>query len=76
MNFRVAGCLLPHTDPHNTPDFKNGNLTFVSATLGRTATFKCVAKNLVGQKTVTTFFYFGPATDSFIDRVRLKYHQL
>ena len=36
-------------------DFKNGNLTFVSATLGRTATFKCVAKNLVGQKTVSIY---------------------
>jgi hypothetical protein len=49
-----SGCLLSHTDPpHNTPDFKNGNLTFVSATLGRTATFKCEAKHLVGQKTVS-----------------------
>ena len=52
----LSGCLLSQTDPpphSHSPDFKNGNLTFVSATLGRTATFKCVAKNLVGQKTVS-----------------------
>ena len=29
-----------------------GNLTVVKATLGREATIKCVAMNLVGQKTV------------------------
>ena len=29
-----------------------GNVTITRATIGRSATMKCVAKNLVGQKTV------------------------
>ena len=31
------------------------NVTLTRATVGRSATMKCVAKNLVGQKTVSTY---------------------
>ena len=34
---------------------QSNNITFVKATLGRKATIKCVAQNLVGQKTVSVF---------------------
>jgi hypothetical protein len=40
-----------------TLDPNDGNATSVSATLGRSATLKCVANNLVGQKTVNKTFY-------------------
>ena len=36
----------------STSQMTRGNLTVVKATLGREATIKCVAMNLVGQKTV------------------------
>jgi len=45
----ITGCL---ADTKEATDFNSGNTTHVSATIGRTATFKCTAKNLVGQKTV------------------------
>ena len=38
--------------PINTVTYSNNNVTFVKATVGRKATIKCVAVNLVGQKTV------------------------
>ena len=34
------------------PKTDGQNITLTKATLGRTATMKCAAKNLVGQKTV------------------------
>ena len=36
---------------------QSNNITFVKATLGRKATIKCVAQNLVGQKTVSLFLH-------------------
>ena len=38
---------------------QTNNITFVKATLGRKATIKCVAQNLVGQKTVSTYIVFS-----------------
>ena len=38
---------------------QSNNITFVKATLGRKATIKCVAQNLVGQKTVSILYFHG-----------------
>ena len=37
---------------------QSNNITFVKATLGRKATIRCVAQNLVGQKTVSIYCIF------------------
>ena len=38
---------------------QSNNITFVKATLGRKATIKCVAQNLVGQKTVSILYFYA-----------------
>jgi hypothetical protein len=53
----LAGCFISASNNNVTLDPNDGNATSVSATLGRSATLKCVANNLVGQKTVNKTFY-------------------
>ena len=48
------------------------NVTFVKATLGRKATIKCVAQNLVGQKTVSVVKSFDGVVQSKMAMINPK----
>ena len=54
---------------HSNPQ---SNVTFVKATLGRKATIKCVAQNLVGQKTVSVVKSFDGVVQSKMAMINPK----